>query len=93
MVSAIKAIVIVWVIGMIALAIGGPLLTSNADVAAEALVEASGIDEQIAKVGEERCRQHQENYDNMWERSIESSNPEAMEDALRRAEIAMESYC
>ena len=95
--SLIKAffglVACVWIAGVVAYAVSGPAIVEGSEIVSQKMVEESGIREQVHKVSEERCRQHQENYDRLWERSIERGNPVTMEASLRQAEIAVETYC
>ncbi|MFN2099955.1 hypothetical protein [Altererythrobacter sp. MF3-039] len=95
--SLIKAffgiIACVWIAAIVAYAVSGPAVVEGSEIVSEKMVVESGLKDHVVKVGEERCLQHQENFDKLWERSIEKGSPESMEDALRRAEIAVETYC
>lgn len=88
-----SAAVLVWIIGMVVLALGGRFAVEHSDVAAQALVEASGIKDQVKMVQDERCRQARLNFDQMWDRAVEENQLERMEDALDRARASVDSFC
>ena len=84
---------ILWLVAVIAYAVGAPMLADPTGSAATAIADATGITEQVAKVGEERCRLAQANYDELWDRSVENGDSPAMDTALARAEASVKTYC
>lgn len=86
-------VAVIWLVSMVVLSVGGPMLVEHSDEAAEALVEASGIKDSVAMAQDERCRLAKVNYDNLWERYVDNQMPERMDDALERADASVKAFC
>lgn len=88
-----QGLALLWLTGVVVIAAGGTWLTNNVDTVAEAAVEATGIDKEIARASKERCDMAQQQYQSLWDRAVESNRFEQMDDMLRKAEIRVDSAC
>ncbi|MCB2084027.1 MAG: hypothetical protein H6919_05940 [Sphingomonadaceae bacterium] len=82
-----------WLLTVLLIGAGGAWVTNNTDELAESFIEASGIDEQIAKADAERCRAAEEAFNQAWNRAVDTNTLEGRADELDRAQSAARAAC
>jgi 3-deoxy-D-arabino-heptulosonate 7-phosphate (DAHP) synthase class II len=91
--ALIKMFFGVAVLAIVLVFAGGYWIENNADVVAEAAMDASGLTEDIAARQESRCQEARRNAQDAWDRSVDSGTDEQNAAILERLDAAAEMAC
>lgn len=91
--ALIKVFFGVAVLAVVLVGAGGYWIENNADTVAEAAIQATGIDKQIAAQQEIRCQQAQRQFQSAWDRAVESGTDERDADMLANLEAVAAAAC
>jgi len=83
----------VWLLAMILLGAGGTWLVRNQDTVADAVMDASGISEEIANAKTARCDLARERMQAMWDRAVDANMLDQHSEAIDQAESEMKVAC
>lgn len=91
--ALIKVFFGVAVLAVVLVVAGGYWVQNNAETVAEAAIQATGIDKQIAAQQEIRCEQAQRQFQSAWDRAVETGTDERDADMLDNLEAVAEAAC
>lgn len=87
----------IWVTGVVLVGFGGAWMTNNADTIAEAAVDASGIKDAVEEnqrmLKDARCSEARLNFQQMWDKAVDTNSVDKRQPQLDRAEAVMKAVC
>lgn len=91
--ALIKVFFGVAVLAVVLVVAGGYWVQNNAETVAEAAIQATGIDKQIAVQQEIRCEQAQRQFQSAWDRAVETGTDDRDADMLDNLEAVAKAAC
>lgn len=74
-------------------ALSGWWLTKNADVVADAAVEASGVKERMARIDQIKCEEVRRTFHDSWDSAVNSGTLAKRQESLDRQQDRMNDFC
>lgn len=90
---ALAVIAGVWLLAVILIGAGGTWLVHNQDTVADAVMDASGISEEIANAKTARCDIARQRLQALWDRAVENHSLDDQSDVIDQAESEVKVAC
>lgn len=91
--SLFKVLFGVAVLAVVLVFAGGYWIQNNADTVAEAALDASGVNDDMAKRRAMQCDAAQRQFQSAWDRAVESGTDEQQSDMLASMEAQADIAC